>query len=97
MRALVFGFTLMVLLGTSLFQLIGSITWMKPAYASNDLPYQTVIVQSGDSLWKLADRYNEEHQLTVHEMVGILASENRISNGMIYPGQVIHIPHPVQK
>ncbi len=97
MRAIIFGFTLMVLLGTSLFQFIGSITWMKPAYASSVLPYQEVIVQSGDSLWKLADQYNEEHQLTVQEMVEILASENGISNGMIYPGQVIHVPSPVQK
>ena len=97
MRALVFGCTLMLLLVTSLFQFIGNITWMKPAYASTLAPYQEVIVQSGDSLWKLADQYNEEHSVSIHEMVQILAGENAISDGIIHPGQVIHIPYPSEK
>lgn len=97
MRELVFGFTLMVLLGTSLFQLIGNITWMKPAYASTVVPYQQVIVETGDSLWKIADQHNEEHRLSVQDMVQILVSENEISNGMVYPGQVIQIPYPSKK
>ncbi|WP_164985230.1 LysM peptidoglycan-binding domain-containing protein [Ammoniphilus sp. CFH 90114] len=96
MRAIVFGFTMMVLLFTSLFHIVGNITWTKPAYASGLTSYEQVIVQSGDSLWKIADQFNEDHQLTIPQMIQLIIDENQLDSAYIYPGQQIHIPRSVQ-
>lgn len=97
MREIVFGFTMMVLLMTSLFHIAGNITWMKPAHASSLTEFEEVIVQSGDSLWKIADRYNEDHNLSISEMIQVLVDENQLSTPYIYPGQVIHVPFASNK
>lgn len=97
MKSIVLGFTMMALLITSLVHIAGNITWMKPAHASGLMEYEEVIVQTGDSLWRIADQYNEDHDLSISQMVQVIIDENQLSNPYIYPGQVIQIPFASNK
>lgn len=97
MRELVFGIALMSLLFTGLFQFLGKVTWVEPAYASTVTSYHKVVVETGDSLWKLADQYNEEHRISISDMIQVLMTENQLESAYIYPGQVIQVPNPSHK
>lgn len=60
--------------------------------AKEALPVKEVTVRAGDSLWKLATRYQEEAHMEVRELVRAIQEENELESVIIYPGQNLKIP-----
>ncbi|QRG65382.1 cell division suppressor protein YneA [Brevibacillus choshinensis] len=57
-------------------------------------PVKEITVRAGDSLWKLAVRYQEEAKMDVNELVAAIKEINDMEGVMIYPGQTLRIPLP---
>lgn len=53
--------------------------------------YTEIIVQSGDTLWDLAEEFGPDHQ-DIRKVVHAICQLNDISADSIYPGQAILIP-----
>ncbi|MFD2371411.1 LysM peptidoglycan-binding domain-containing protein [Brevibacillus sp. GCM10020057] len=56
------------------------------------LPVKEVTVRAGDSLWRLATRYQEEAHMDVAELVTAIREANELESVIIYPGQNLKIP-----
>ncbi|HZG70419.1 MAG TPA: LysM peptidoglycan-binding domain-containing protein [Chondromyces sp.] len=59
---------------------------------SSETPYQEIIVQEGDSLWSLAEKYENMHMMSTEEFIGWVQKENRLLNAYIKPGDKLLIP-----
>lgn len=92
MKGILFGFTMLLVLITSTFHIVSDISWINTAEASSSSEYIQVVVEPGDTLWKLADLHNEEYQVGIQEMMDVLQEENQLDGSFLYPGQVIKIP-----
>ncbi len=53
--------------------------------------YTEIVVQSGDTLWNLADEFGPDNQ-DIRKVVYAICQLNDISADSIYPGQMILIP-----
>lgn len=53
--------------------------------------YSEIIIQSGDTLWNLAQEFGPDGK-DIREVVHEICIINDISAGSIYPGQIILIP-----
>jgi gas vesicle protein len=51
-----------------------------------------VVVEPGDTLWKIADRYNEQAGMSVSEMLFYIQRENQLQSAIVQPGDHIIIP-----
>ncbi|MBN6189108.1 LysM peptidoglycan-binding domain-containing protein [Aneurinibacillus sp. BA2021] len=51
-----------------------------------------VVVEPGDTLWKLADRYNEQAGMSINELLFYIQRENGLKSAMVQPGDHIIIP-----
>lgn len=54
--------------------------------------YIKVTVSEGDSLWKIASDFSEEHSLSKKEFISWVKKHNRIDGDQIFPGEEITIP-----
>lgn len=70
-----------------LFLMLSSFT---KVYSTNIVTYDSVYVESGDTLWKIASSY--DNHLRIDEFIHKIEKLNNISNGKIYPGDTIIIP-----
>lgn len=82
-----------LLIATSL---IVSLVFASGLKSANE-DYITITVQSGESLWKIADNFSDNHNLTNHEFVVWVEKENGISGGKIYAGEELVIPIRTQQ
>ncbi len=57
-----------------------------------DEKYIKITVQSGESLWKMAEDYSEDHNLSKTEFVAWVEKKNGISNGKIFVGDELILP-----
>lgn len=55
-------------------------------------PVKEVTVREGDSIWKLAIRYQETAKMDVTELVQAIKEVNDLKSVVIYPGQTLVIP-----
>lgn len=53
---------------------------------------QEVTVREGDSLWKLATRYQDETNMDVNQWIQEIKVLNQLESPIIYPGQTLLIP-----
>lgn len=53
--------------------------------------YIAVIVEEGDSLWKIAERFIN-NQMDIRHYINIIQQHNDMKTANIYPGQIIEIP-----
>lgn len=88
------GQALLILLACSLFFYVltgfvfADTHGAEPDYAS----YKLVTVQPGDSLWKLADRYQDEAGIKRNALLAAIKEVNQLSSALIYPGDNLLIP-----
>jgi LysM repeat protein len=51
-----------------------------------------VVVEPGDTLWRIADQYNEQAGMSVNELLFYIQKENQLQSAIIQPGDHIIIP-----
>ena len=61
------------------------------AHAEEKVIYKNVVVQNGDTIWGIADRYVEPSK-DIRKLVSEICGLNDIEPGSIYPGQIIMVP-----
>jgi len=61
-------------------------------HSTNDNQYLKITVSDGDSLWKISNKYAEQHSLSPSEFVGWVQKHNKNISDEIYPGEKIVIP-----
>lgn len=85
--ALAVALTLFFVLATSIFSA------RHAAYAESvsNVTYETVRVQSGDSLWSLAQEHSVDG-LTTQETSDIIRSVNHLEHGSLDAGDVLKVP-----
>lgn len=83
-RSFIFFLVLVVSLIT--FMIISSTT----VYSANILKFESVYVEEGDNLWKIASRFN--NNLRMDEFIHEIERLNSIENSRIYPGDTLVIP-----
>jgi cell division protein YceG involved in septum cleavage len=59
--------------------------------------YIKVTVQDGESVWKLAEKFSNDHSLSQAEFVSWVEKENGIAGEVIHPGDELVIPVLVKK
>jgi len=93
MKQYLFIIMLGSLLFTSVVHIVSGLEWSNTAEASG-IDYTEVTVEKGDTLWTIADRYNEEQHCSIRDMVRLIIEENNLHDPYIYPGQQLYIPNP---
>lgn len=85
--ALALALTLFFVLATSIFSA------RHAAYADSvaNVTYETIHVQSGDSLWSLAQEHSVDG-LTTQETSDIIRSVNHLEHGSLDAGDVLKVP-----
>ena len=81
-----FIFTLVLLISLITFMIIST----TKVYSANIVIFDTVYVEKGDSLWKIASEYNTN--LRIDDFIHTIEKLNNIKNAEIYPGDVLFIP-----
>ena len=85
--ALAVALTLFFVLATSIF----SARHAAYAESASNVTYETVRVQSGDSLWSLAQEHSVDG-LTTQETSDIIRSVNHLEHGSFDAGDVLKVP-----
>lgn len=60
------------------------------SYGSAEKQYETITVQSGDTLWEIADRYNKGGD--IRRIIYEIKEANNLTGSMIYAGDILRIP-----
>ena len=63
------------------------------AQAADETIYKTIVVQNGDTLWKIAST-NAEPSKDIRKQIKEICELNGIEKSVIYPGQTILVPVP---
>lgn len=82
-----FMFLSVLTISILLFLILSSFT---KVYSTNNITYDNVYVESGDTLWKIASSY--DNHLRIDEFIDKIEKLNNIENGEIYPGDTLLIP-----
>lgn len=85
--ALAVALTLFFVLATSIF----SARHAAYAESASNVTYETVRVQSGDSLWSLAQEHSVDG-LTTQETSDMIRSVNHLEHGSLDAGDVLKVP-----
>jgi len=66
---------------------------VKPPLLEAHTPTQciAVIVQNGDSLWMIAERFTN-NQIDIRQYINLIQEHNQMDTVNIYPGDVIEVP-----
>lgn len=51
-----------------------------------------VTVQAGDTLWEIANQYNEQADMSIQELMYYIQKENQLTSAIVHPGDVLVIP-----
>jgi hypothetical protein len=51
-----------------------------------------VVVKQGDTLWSIADRYNEQADMSVQELLYYIKEENKLTSAIVQDGDKIIVP-----
>jgi len=53
--------------------------------------YKTVVIQNGDTLWNIAEKYNTSYN-DLREFIYVIKKENNIFGDLLTPNDIIKIP-----
>ncbi len=81
-----FIFILVLIISLITFMIIST----TKVYSANIIKYETVYVEAGDSLWKIASQYNNNQR--IDNYIRTIEKLNNIENSKIFPGDVLLIP-----
>lgn len=81
-----FIFSLVLIVSLIIFMIIST----TKVYSANALKFESVYVEKGDSLWKIASQYN--NNLRIDDFIHTIEKLNNIKNSEIYPGDILLIP-----
>lgn len=73
------------------FVLILGYSWLTPSHTSEQqIVYQPIVVESGDTLWSLAEKsgVTGDTRSVIHDMMHY----NGLIDSTIQPGQIIYVP-----
>lgn len=62
-----------------------------------DEKFVKVTISEGDSLWKIADNYSAQHDMSAKEFVQWVKKNNELDGDMIIPGQELVIPISIEE
>jgi cell division protein YceG involved in septum cleavage len=79
-----------IIFSVLLFMVIGAFLYANKPIEKDK--YMEITVASGDTLWKLAKKYEEQHQLSTTEFVNWVIDVNHLSSQRIVAGEKIVIP-----
>ncbi|GEN33590.1 cell division suppressor protein YneA [Aneurinibacillus danicus] len=51
-----------------------------------------VVVEPGDTLWAIADRYNEQADMSINELLFYIQRANDLKSAIVQPGDHLTIP-----
>lgn len=54
--------------------------------------YKTIVVEQGDTLWALANTYQEKHEMDIQRFIDWVSEVNHINRYIIHNGQELVIP-----
>lgn len=87
-----FRFTLFLTVAILMvFSLTGTIFGATDSESLTKPTYSEITVQSGDTLWNLADEFGPDNK-DLREVIFEICKINNITADSIYPGQMIRIP-----
>lgn len=78
-----------ILLGSSIRAFAGSRDYSQPVYKY----YTSIQVQSGDTLWDIADTYTREFDIDKEEYIDEVCRMNHLQNGEIHSGDYITVAY----
>ena len=81
--------SLVIILGTSIRAFASSHNAKKPVYKY----YTSIQVQSGDTLWSLADTYIDQCNIDKSDYIDEICSLNQLQDGQIHAGQHIVVAY----
>lgn len=58
----------------------------------DSVEYEIIQVKPGDTLWRIADQYNDQFGVRLIKMVDIIYDFNQLESDKIFAGQVLKIP-----
>lgn len=70
---------------------LGQLFKPKSTAASEPVEIVTVIVNRGDSLWKIAERH-DNNKIDLRKYIDIIQKYNGLENTVLQPGQRIKVP-----
>ena len=62
------------------------------AEAATVTTYERVVINDGDTLWNIAERYNPDADMSTRDIVYDICDYNKLNAGDIQPGDVVYVP-----
>lgn len=81
--------SILILLGTSIRAFASSHSDSKPVYKY----YTSVMVESGDTLWSLADEYIDEYDIDKTDYIKEVCELNHLQNDEIHSGEYLVVAY----
>lgn len=71
--------------------LLISLAWFQTkAEGKKEVQYQEVVIQTGDTLWKISQKYKSERE-DIRDYVALIQQINKVGS-IIYPGDILLLP-----
>lgn len=58
----------------------------------DSVDYELIQVKTGDTLWTIADQYNDRYGIRLTKMLDLIVELNQLESKKIYAGQTLKIP-----
>lgn len=71
--------------------LIGSSMTNSNVYGDSEMEYTEIIVESGDTLWAIAETHSTDNE-DVRIMIRLIVEANLLTSDVIHPGDYLKIP-----
>lgn len=70
---------------------LGQVIMAKATEAADPVEVMAVLIREGDSLWEIADRY-DDNSMDLRKYIEIIRAYNRMDDALLQPGDTIYVP-----